>query len=92
MRTEDTYHDSDQLELELGDKRLLIPWGGRSPRVLTAGYKLIILKRERQKKHERFVLGVQLEIWPGTIERAIAPSGAIAPTLLPLPELTFKGG
>jgi len=32
----------DQLELDLGDARLRIPWGGLSPRSLTRGGKLFI--------------------------------------------------
>ncbi len=35
--------NSEQLELELGDARLRIPWGGRSPRSLTECGKLFIL-------------------------------------------------
>ncbi len=35
--------NSDQLELELNDVRLKIPWGGRSPRSLTKCGKLFIL-------------------------------------------------
>ena len=35
--------DSEQLELELKDARLRIPWGGRSPRSLTRCGKLFIL-------------------------------------------------
>jgi len=35
--------DGDQLELELDDVRLRIPWGGRSPRELTRCGKLFIL-------------------------------------------------
>ena len=34
--------DSDQLELELSDARLMIPWGGRSPRTLIECGKLFI--------------------------------------------------
>jgi len=35
--------DSDQLELELDDTRVVIPWGGISPRLLTRGAKVVIL-------------------------------------------------
>ncbi len=35
--------NSEQLELELDDARLRIPWGGRSPRSLTECGKLFIL-------------------------------------------------
>ena len=35
--------DSVQLELELDDARLRIPWGGRSPRTLTKMWKSRIL-------------------------------------------------
>ncbi len=35
---------SDQLELELDDARVRIPWGGRSPRDLTKCGKLFILE------------------------------------------------
>ena len=34
--------NSEQLELELDDARLRIPWGGRSPRSLTECGKLFI--------------------------------------------------
>ncbi len=34
--------EGDQLELELNDVRLRIPWGGRSPRSLTECGKLFI--------------------------------------------------
>ncbi len=36
--------NSDQLELDLDDARLRIPWGGRSPRSLTRCGKLFMLK------------------------------------------------
>jgi len=36
--------DSYQLELQLDDARLRIPWGGRSPRSLTECGKLFILE------------------------------------------------
>ena len=36
--------NSDQLELELDDARLRIPWDGRSPRSLTKCGKLFSLK------------------------------------------------
>ena len=39
-----TSTDSDQLELELDDVRLSIPWGGRSPRSLTDCGKLFRLQ------------------------------------------------
>ena len=35
---------SEQLELELDDARLMIPWGGRSPRTLTKCGKLFMLR------------------------------------------------
>ena len=35
--------DGEQLELDLVDARLRIPWGGRSPRSLTRCGKLLIL-------------------------------------------------
>ncbi len=34
---------SEQLELELGDERVRIPWGGQSPRGLTKAAKRFIL-------------------------------------------------
>ena len=36
--------DDEQLELELDDARLRIPWGGRSPRSLTKCGKLFSLQ------------------------------------------------
>ncbi len=36
--------DGEQLELELNDVRVRIPWGGRSPRSLTECGKLFMLR------------------------------------------------
>ena len=41
-----------------------VPWGGRSPRALTRGYELGILKAQAAKEHGRIDLSVQIEMWP----------------------------
>ncbi len=52
--------DSDQLELALFPTE---PWGGRSPRVLTKGWKPLYLRPE-PPGHEVFFDREQLELWP----------------------------
>ena len=47
--------DCEQLELELDDVRLRVPWEGRSPRGLTRGAKLLFLSRAAQKSMSAFV-------------------------------------
>jgi len=45
--------DGDQLTLDLGAQSVVgassLPWGGRSPRALTKGYKRFILKAQAEK-------------------------------------------
>jgi len=64
---------SDQLTLPgledflVGDPRL--PWGGISPRALTKGHGLTILKTQGEKSVSDFVSGEnQLELWPTSIK------------------------
>ncbi len=73
-----------QLELSLGDPVLNVPWAGRSPRGLTRGANIVILKAQAAKEHGRFILCNQLEMWPAAENAAGDPSPA-APSLLPLP-------
>ncbi len=41
-----------------------VPWGGISPRELTAAYKRSILKAQAAKSTSEFVWCDQLEMWP----------------------------
>ena len=48
--------NSSQLELELEDVRVRVPWDGRSPRALTRCAMRPIFKARAAKKHERICL------------------------------------
>jgi len=78
----------EQLVLSLDDVRLqrvVEPWDGRSPRVLTAAYERFTLKAQAAKKRERFASCGQLELWPTEEEGPPVYRGA--PLLLPLKEV-----
>ena len=69
-----------QLVLDLFDG---LPWGGRSPRVLTRGHLGLIFKAQADRARvipDR----MQLDLFPAT-ETAFKKRGRSAPTLLPLP-------
>jgi len=57
--------DGDQLVLEgLGLTELArVPWGGVSPRVLTRGHGVFILKAQAAKSMSEFVSGDQGDFW-----------------------------
>jgi len=74
-------HDSDQLNLDLDDVRLRIPWEGRSPRGLTRVAKGLFLSQEAQKS----VSDSASPELDGLMKNGAPYLGA--PTLLP-----FKGG
>ena len=72
-----------QLDLELSDIRVRIPWSGESPRSLTRVQIALFLKRERQKDDCFFVDPDQLDLF---LEATVGPLGYRgAPLLLPLP-------
>ena len=57
-----------QLELELGDVVLRIPWCGQSPRELTRVRIELFSRRKAQKSVSEFVDPAQIEIWPEHVE------------------------
>ena len=61
--------NSTQLELPFGEW-LREPWDGRSPRVLTRGYKALFLRRKPQKDERFFVDPRQLELFDEPVEKA----------------------
>ncbi len=75
--------DSDQLELELNDARIVLPWGGRSPRALTRVVLSGIFKAQAEKKRERFDLTDQIDMFDPSTEAPRIYRGA--PLLVPLP-------
>jgi len=67
--------------LELWDLKahglwLEVPWGGRSPRVLTAGYVRFTLKTQGEKKHVRSGLSGQYDLWPTDQKGSLVYQGA----------------
>jgi len=72
--------NSTQLELELHDVRLQLPWDGRSPRELTRVGLSSIFKAGAVKKRERIRDPRQEEMWP--TGRGL-PQYEGAPLLLP---------
>jgi len=72
------------LELELGDVRVRIPWGGQRPRDLTRVGLSLFLERERQKDERFFVDPDQAEFWPAGQKAPRIYRGA--PLLLPMKE------
>ncbi len=73
---------SIQEELELHDVRLRIPWGGTSPRALTACYQRHILKAQAEKSVSDFVNADQYDLWLPTKKAPWKYQGA--PLLLSL--------
>ena len=75
----------EQQELKLDDVRLRLPWGGRSPRVLTRGHSFSIFKAQAAKRTTDFDNDEQLELWPEPAEEG--PEVLVyfgAPSLLPV--------
>ena len=89
MKVGDFRPDGDQLELwpELLEEERELCWEGVSPRVLTAGYRQSIFKPQGVKKHARFGLTGQLELWPARKKAPRLRRGA--PLLLELSEGGF---
>ena len=71
--------NSTQLELELDDVRLKIPWDGRSPRGLTRGAMALFLSSAAEKSVSAFVDPEQ-----GDLFKKAAPRSRGAAPLLPL--------
>ncbi len=74
-----------QLNLELGDARVSIPWNGVSPRLLTKASKVLFLSQEAQKDDRFFVDPFQMDLFHEAIKKRHRYGGA--PLLVPL-----KGG
>ncbi len=55
--------NSDQLELELADVRVRVPWNGRLPRGLTRVARSFIFKPGGVKEHERICDPTQLDLF-----------------------------
>ncbi len=81
--------DGDQLLLPL--KGLVsvdsLPWGGRSPRVLTRGHEVIILKAQAEKSMSAVFEFGQCALWPTAKEPPPHIWGG-SPSLLPLLEVS----
>jgi len=71
-----------QFEFALGDARVRIPWGGRSPRSLTKVNMALFLRREPQKDDCFFVDANQFDLFRAAIPGRRQYGGA--PLLLPL--------
>ena len=84
MRMSGEHHpDSDQLELGLFPGE---PWGGRSARVLTRGFKWLYLRPE-PPRHEVYKDPEQLELWQvevATLKEGVRRVSPGAPFLLEL--------
>ncbi len=80
--------DGDQLLLEGLELTALarVPWEGRSPRVLTAGYVRFTLKTQVGKSMGDFVRTDQLELFREHQKGLSSEVARGAPTLLPLKE------
>ena len=76
--------NSEQLELDLDDVRVRVPWEGRSPRGLTRGANLFIFETQGDQKHARSRVSAQLDLFQVTNEGPPVYRGA--PLLLPLLE------
>ena len=70
-----------QLELDLNDVRVNVPWNGRSPRELTKVRMSLFLRQAPQKSVSEFVSADQIEFWPERQKRPRRSSGG-APLLL----------
>jgi len=68
--------NSTQLELELDDVRLNLPWGGRSPRGLTRAATSVILKARAAESMSEFVDPAQSEIFVARSKRRPQYEGA----------------
>ncbi len=73
----------EQLELALLDKRLRVPWNGRSPRELTRAHNSLFLRHGPQKSVSDLVCVGQLELFVAG-QNAAPPNGGAVP-LMPLP-------
>ncbi len=71
-----------QLSLLLGDVEVLVPWEGRSPRLLTRASKALFSRREPQKDDRFFVDPDQYDLFLAAIRGRPRYGGA--PSLLPL--------
>ncbi len=85
-----TSPDSDQLALALFDKRVTIPWEGRSPRDLTRARMTLFSSQEAQKSMSEFVDPAQCEFGFLTEKgpRRVSPR---APLLVPLKRSVYRG-
>ncbi len=73
---------SGQLELELGDARLNLPWGGRSPRGLTRVALSSIFEAQAVQKHKRHRDPRQMDLFARAVKGPPVYRGA--PLLVPL--------
>jgi len=74
--------NSSQLELELEDVRVRIPWEGVSPRALTKGASLLYLNREGPEDDRKRRSMGQYDFWLPNVKAPRFYRGA--PLLLPL--------
>ena len=70
-----------QLELELGDRRVRIPWEGTLPRALTRCAQSFIFKAQAAKGRPQINSGDQFDMWLPTKKAPQLYRGA--PLLLP---------
>ncbi len=72
-----------QLELELDDARVRIPWGGQTPRSLTKVQKALFLSQAAKKCKRFFVDPEQTDLFRAAKKGPPRYEGA--PSLFPLP-------
>ena len=84
MHGQPSHGCEEQLSLELLDRRINVPWEGRSPRGLTRGANLVILKAQAASRMTEAKFGDQIEMWPTEQKPAPHVWGG-GPSLLPLP-------
>ncbi len=81
---EDLLPEQQQLDM-LEELYEGVPWSGRSPRALTAGYKRVILKTQGEKSVSDFVDPDQYDLFDTRQKKAPVEVRTGAPSLLPLP-------
>jgi len=70
LRARSTPTRTAQLELDLNDVRVRIPWSGRSPRGLTRARLAFIFKAQAREKRERSWDSAQLDLFPRAPKKA----------------------
>ncbi len=77
-------HEGEQLQLSVGNgfrDGVAVPWGGLSPRVLTRGHGLFILKTQGAKSMGDFIDPAQCDLFEA-VDKKAPPGYGGAPLLL----------